>query len=100
MTSSPRLSQLDSGFVERGALQVNRLRRSPVIALFPWGTVSDVKPEPKPAPKEYRDPLKLAQYYQSLMDSGKFDSRAGLPPLPGRQPGQGDAGAAAAGKGL
>jgi hypothetical protein len=59
-------------------LQVNRLRRSPVIALFPWNAVSDAKPEPKPAPKERRDPLKLARYYQSLMDSGKFESRAAL----------------------
>jgi hypothetical protein len=54
------------------------LRRSPVIALFPWGAVVDAKPEPKPAPKERRDPLKLARYYQSLMDSGKFESRAAL----------------------
>jgi Mn-dependent DtxR family transcriptional regulator len=27
---------------------------------------------------ERRDPLKLARYYQSLMDSGKFESRAAL----------------------
>jgi hypothetical protein len=59
-------------------LQVNRLRRSPVIVLFPWGAVLDAKPEPQPAPKERRDPLKLARYYQSLMDSGKFESRAAL----------------------
>jgi hypothetical protein len=76
--SSPRLSQLDSCFVERGALQVNRLRRSPVIALFPWNAAADAKPEPKLAPKERRDPLKLARYYQSLLDSGKFESRAAL----------------------
>jgi hypothetical protein len=59
-------------------LQVNRLRRSPIIALFPWNAVSDAKPQPKPAPRERRDPLKLAQYYQSLMDSDKFESRAAL----------------------
>ena len=29
-------------------------------------------------PKEKRDPLKLARYYQSLLDSGKFESRAAL----------------------
>jgi hypothetical protein len=76
--SSPRLSQLDSCFVERGALQVNRLRRSPVIAMFPWNARFETKPEPKAAPKERRDPLKLARYYQSLLDSGKFESRAAL----------------------
>ena len=76
--SSPRLSQLDSCFVERGTLQVNRLRRSTVIAMFPWNAHSDAKPEPKPAPRERRDPLKLARYYQSLLDSGRFESRAAL----------------------
>ena len=59
-------------------MQVNRLRRSPAIALFPWNAVSDAKPEPKPAPRERRDPLKLARHYQSLMDSGMFESRAAL----------------------
>jgi hypothetical protein len=59
-------------------LQVNRLRRAAVIALFPWNAVSDAKPEPKSTPTERRDPLKLARYYQSLMDSGKFESRAAL----------------------
>jgi hypothetical protein len=75
---SPRRSQLDSCYVERGTLQVNRLRRSPAIALFPWKAVSDGKSEPKPAPRERRDPLKLARYYQSLLDTGKFESRAAL----------------------
>jgi hypothetical protein len=59
-------------------LRLNRLRRSSAIALIPWNAVSDAKPEPKPAPRKCRDPLKLARYYQSLMDSGKFESRAAL----------------------
>jgi hypothetical protein len=41
----------------------------------PFWTVSSNR---KPAPKEHRDPLKVARYYQSLMDSGKFESRAAL----------------------
>ena len=65
-------------FCRAGTLQVKRLRRSPVIVLFPWNAVSDTKPVPKPAPQESRDSLKLARYYQSLLDSGKFESR---PPL-------------------
>jgi hypothetical protein len=59
-------------------LQVKRLRRSPQIALYPWNADSDAKTEPKPVPKERCDPLKLARYYQSLLDSGKFESRAAL----------------------
>jgi hypothetical protein len=59
-------------------LQAKRLRRAAVIVLLPWTAASDAKREPKPGPKERRDPLKLARYYQSLMDSGKFESRAAL----------------------
>jgi hypothetical protein len=59
-------------------LQINRLHRAAVIELLPWGTAFSGKPEPKPAPKERRDPLKLARYYQSLLDTGKFESRAAL----------------------
>jgi Mn-dependent DtxR family transcriptional regulator len=46
--------------------------------LFPWNAVLDAKLEPKPAPKDRRDPLKLARYYQSQLDSGKFENRAAL----------------------
>ena len=59
-------------------MQVSRLRRAAVIALLPWNTAFDAKPEPIPAPRERRDPLKLARYYQSLIDSGKLESRAAL----------------------
>ena len=30
------------------------------------------------SPRECRNPCKLARYYQSLLDSGKFESRAAL----------------------
>src|SRR5262245_35118158 len=76
--SSPRRSQLDSSFVERGALQLKRLQRAVVILMFPWGTPFPGKLEPKPASKERRDPLKLAHHYQALLGSGKFESRAAL----------------------
>ena len=59
-------------------MQVNKLRRVAVIALLPWNAASDAKPAPKPVAKERRDPLKLARHYQSLLDSGKFESRAAL----------------------
>jgi hypothetical protein len=41
---------------------------------LPWNAVSNTKSNPKPA----RDPLKLAQNYRSLLDTGKFESRAAL----------------------
>jgi hypothetical protein len=75
---SPRRSQLDSGFVERGTLQFNRLRRAAVIAIFPWNALLDPEPKPEPVKKERRDPLKTARYYQSLLDTAKFESRAAL----------------------
>jgi hypothetical protein len=76
--SSPRRSQLDSGFVERGTLQVKRLQRAAVIELFAWNTAFSGKSEPKPVPRERREPLKLARHYQALLDSGKFENRAAL----------------------
>jgi hypothetical protein len=45
---------------------------------LPWYAACDAQHEPKAAPKELRDPLKLARFYQSLLDSGKFESRAAL----------------------
>jgi hypothetical protein len=65
-------------FIERGTLQVNRLRRAAVISICPWNGFSDAKPKPKPVLKERRDPLKLARHYQALLDTGKFESRAAL----------------------
>jgi hypothetical protein len=59
-------------------LQINRLRRAAVIAIFPWNSSSDPKPKVAATPKECSDPLKLARYYQSLLDSGHFESRAAL----------------------
>jgi hypothetical protein len=46
--------------------------------MVPWNAFPDAKPEPKPVPKGRRDPLTLARYYQSLLDSGKFERRAAL----------------------
>ena len=59
-------------------MQFKRLCRKALIAIIPWDAPFPGKPEPNPAPKEPRDPLKLARYYQSLLDSGKFESRAAL----------------------
>ena len=63
-----------------------RIRRTPNLAgqeltasgcyrVIPWN--GSIEPEPKVAATP-RDPLKLARYYQSLLDSGKFENRAAL----------------------
>ena len=67
-----------TGFVELGTLQIKRLHRIPVITVFPWNSPSEPKSNAQAAPKERRDPLKLARYYHSLMGSGRFESRAAL----------------------
>jgi hypothetical protein len=59
-------------------LQLKRLRRKAFITFFPWN--GSIEPESKvvATPKEPRDPLRLARYYQSPLDSGKFENRAAL----------------------
>lgn len=75
---SPRRSQFDSGFVERGALRLKWLHRTAVIALFHWNGSSTPEPKATPVPHERHTPLKIASYYLSLLDSGKFENRAAL----------------------
>ena len=56
-------------------MRVKSLRRAAVIEVIPWN--GSIEPEPKVAATP-GDPLKLARYYQSLLDSGKFENRAAL----------------------
>src|SRR5262249_12481353 len=76
--TSPRRSQLEPGLIERGTFRLSRLRRAAVIEFFPWNGSSGPEPEAPPLSSEPRNPLKLARYYQSLLDSGRFESRAAL----------------------
>jgi hypothetical protein len=75
---SPRRTQLEPGFIERRALHLKRLHRAAVIEVIPWN--GSIEPEPKVSAtaKELRNPLKLARYHQSLLDSGRFENRAAL----------------------
>ena len=66
------------GFVEPGAFGTNKLRQTREIVFYPWNTVSAIPKPSKPPQKQRRDPMRLARYYQSLLDSGKFESRAAL----------------------
>jgi hypothetical protein len=59
-------------------LQLKRLHWAAVIAMVPWNGSSNPEPEAAPALQQRRDPLHLARYYQSLLDSGQFESRAAL----------------------
>jgi hypothetical protein len=59
-------------------LRLKRLHRTAVISLFPWNGSSNSEPKATPVPREKRDPLKLASFYQSLLNSGQFENRAAL----------------------
>jgi hypothetical protein len=64
------------GFVDLGTFRTKRLRRFPHVELFKWNSISDqIRPESESEmPK--RDPMRLARYYQALLDSEKFKTRA------------------------
>jgi len=49
-------------------LRFKRLRRAAVIEIIPWNGSIEPEPQVSATPKETRDPLKLASYYQSLLD--------------------------------
>ena len=76
--NSPRRSQLEPGLVEHGTFCLKRLHRAAVIDFIPWNGSSGPEPQFPPRPRESRDPLKLARYYQSLLDSGRFENRAAV----------------------
>ena len=59
---------------ELGSYGFKRLRRVPTIEFDAWNAL---EPTPKLAPRA-NDPLRLARYYRSLLDSGKFETRAAL----------------------
>ena len=76
--NSPRRTQLEPGFIERGTLRLKRLHRAAVIEVIPWNGSSETEPKMSAAHEEPRDPLELARYYQSLLESGQFANRAAL----------------------
>ncbi len=69
---------LNHGFVELGSYALNRLRRKPIIEFYAWSSPPTSKLELNDPGRLSRDPLRLARYYQSLLDTGKFESRAAL----------------------
>src|SRR6516225_2969815 len=77
-SNSPRRSQLEPGLIERGTFRLKRLRRAAVLEFIPWNGSSGPEAQMSPPLRESRDPLKLARYYQTMLDSGKFENRAAL----------------------
>jgi hypothetical protein len=75
---SPRRSQLEPGLIERGTFRLERLYRKGRFCSLPWNGSSNAEAGAPVTPKEPREPLKLARYYQSLLDSGQFRNRAAL----------------------
>jgi len=77
-TGPPRRSQGEPRFVELGVHALNRLLRKPIIEFFAWNAPPAIKTERNDPGNPGRDPLRLARYYQSLLDTGKFECRAAL----------------------
>lgn len=79
MEKAPRgVLNSNRGFVELGAYAVNRLRRSRTVKFYPWNAPPASLKKQNDSGQVRRDPLRLARYYQSLLDTGKFESRAAL----------------------
>ena len=76
---SPRVTQYaNRGLSEVGTYATNKLRQRRHYLLYPWNPIpARLEPKKRSAPTP-RDRLDLARYYQSLLDSGKFESRAAL----------------------
>jgi hypothetical protein len=66
------------GFVELGSYALSRLRRKPTFEFFAWNTPQRDQKAGNDSKRPARDPLRLARYYQSLLDGRKFESRAAL----------------------
>ena len=63
------------GFVEFGAF--SRVSRGS-LSFYPWNALPTIPETPAKKTASTRDPLRLARYYQSLLDTGEFKTRADL----------------------
>jgi hypothetical protein len=68
----------NQGWVELGAWHIKRLRQRPHIHLYPWSTPPASVSDPEEQASVNRDPLALARFYQSLLDSHVVENRAAL----------------------
>jgi hypothetical protein len=85
---SPRFARIEKapreelssnrGFTELGTYALNRLRKKPTLQFYAWDALPAIAKAAKTPAAPRRNPLGLANYYQSLLDTGKFESRAAL----------------------
>lgn len=64
--------------MELGTWYIKKLRQRPYIHLYPWSTPPASVPGPTEQAGVNRDPLALARFYQSLLDSHVVENRAAL----------------------
>lgn len=70
--------QKNQGWLELGAWCIRKLRQRQTIELYPWSSLSAIEFPPSKRPRVNRDPLALARFYQSLLDSKVVENRAAL----------------------
>lgn len=65
-------------FVEVGTWRIGRLRPQPHFDFHPWGTPDYLPIWHRKRGSVNRDPLELARFYNSLLETPVVESRAGL----------------------
>jgi hypothetical protein len=76
---APRVGHsANHSLIELGTWRVKRLRRRHIVELYPWTSSDLVASAPAKAQAVNRDPLALARFYESLLESGIVDCRADL----------------------
>lgn len=64
--------------MELGAWRIKKLRQRPHLEFYPWSTPPASPDGPPQGGRVNRDPLALARFYQSLLDSRVVENRAAL----------------------
>jgi hypothetical protein len=64
--------------LQAGAWQISRLRRQPLLEFYPWKPPESIPEGTSERKRVNRDPLALAHFYQSLLDSQVVTTRAEL----------------------
>ena len=62
--------------MEQGAYATNKLRQRRYYLLHPWNPIPARERASQVPAAPARDRLRLARYYQTLLDSGQFKNRA------------------------
>jgi CRP-like cAMP-binding protein len=68
----------NQSLLQVGAWQISRLRRQPLLEFYPWKPPESITEATSERKRVNRDPLALAHFYQSLLDSQVVSTRAQL----------------------